>query len=242
MLVSTRQRRRAVTLRPDEIVSGFQQEMEAFGALVGGLDSTQWATPSRCEGWTVADVAAHAIGSVADVVAGRVEGLGSPEATAREVAERSGRSPAELADELAAVSKQISDLAVLFDDDAWAGPAPGDYDGTLAQGVEALFYDTWAHGDDIRAALGMASVTESPGLRAALHHLALVLAQQGWGPATLALDGVEEIEIAAPADGAAGGAGAGHRITGDPLAFVLVASGRAEPAALGLDETVNVYR
>ena len=127
-----------------------------------------------------------------------------------------------------------------------SGPAvaliASDYDGTLAQGVEALFYDTWAHGDDIRAALGMASVTESPGLRAALHHLALVLAQQGWGPATLALDGVEEIEIAAPADGAAGGAGAGHRITGDPLAFVLVASGRAEPAALGLDETVNVYR
>jgi len=231
-----------VTLRPDEIVSGFEQEMQAFGDLVASLDAVQWATPSRCAGWTVADVAAHTIGSVADVVAGRVEGLGSPEATAREVAERFGRSPAELADELASARKQVGDLVVLFDDDAWSGPAPGGYGGTLAQGVEALFYDTWAHGDDIRAALGMPSETAAPGLRAAAHHLALVLSKQGWGPAVVALDGIEEVEIEAPADGAAGGAGNGRRITGDPMAFVLVASGRADPAVLGLDETVNVYR
>ena len=231
-----------MTLRPDEIVSGFEQEMQSFGDLVASLDASQWATPSRCEGWTVADVAAHAIGSVADVVAGRVEGLGSPEATAREVAERTGRSPAELADELALARKQVADLVMLFDDAAWSGPAPGGYDGTLAQGVEALFYDTWAHGDDIRAALGMASDTASPGLRAAVHHLALVLSQQGWGPATLALDGIEQVEIAAPADGGAGGSGGGRRIAGDPLAFVLVASGRSDPGTLGLDKTVNVYR
>jgi hypothetical protein len=37
------------------------------------------------------------------------------------------------------------------------------------------------------------------------------------------------------------GAG-GRRITGDPLAFVLAASGRTDPAALGLDPTVNIYR
>ena len=31
-------------------------------------------------------------------------------------------------------------------------------------------------------------------------------------------------------------------MTGDPLAFVLAATGHADPAPLGLDETVNIYR
>ena len=36
--------------------------------------------------------------------------------------------------------------------------------------------------------------------------------------------------------------GGGQRVTGDPLEFVLAATGRTDPGALGLDETVNVYR
>ena len=36
--------------------------------------------------------------------------------------------------------------------------------------------------------------------------------------------------------------GGGRRITGDPLAFVLVATGRGDPAPSALDETVNIYR
>ena len=32
-----------------------------------------------------------------------------------------------------------------------------------------------------------------------------------------------------------------RRVTGDPLSFVLAATGRADPAVLGLDPTVNVY-
>jgi hypothetical protein len=38
------------------------------------------------------------------------------------------------------------------------------------------------------------------------------------------------------------GDGSGRRVTGDPHQFVLVATGRADPATLGLDESVNVYR
>jgi uncharacterized protein (TIGR03083 family) len=221
-----------MTLSPAEIAPGIQAELAEFKALLETLDDAAWGTPSRCEGWTVADVAAHVVGSMADVVSGRVEGLGSPEVTAREVAERQGRSPGELADELGQVTKQAAELLALFDDAAWQGPAPGGYDGTLASGVEALWYDTWAHGDDIRAALGRPPVPGA-GLRAGVHHLASMLTTQQWGPATLALDGMEEVAI---------GESGGPRITGDPHAFVLVASGRADPALFGLDETVNVYR
>jgi uncharacterized protein (TIGR03083 family) len=236
-----------MTLRPQEITQGYLQEMDNFVALLGTIDDADWATDSRCEGWTVADVAAHAIGSSADVAAGRLEGLGSPEVTAREVEERKGKSPADLAAELTTVREQLAGLVTLFDDAAWESTAPGGYSGTLAQGVEALFYDTWAHADDIRAALGRPSVG-GEGVRAGAHHLAQVLGEQGWGPATLALDGMEEIDIPAPATGEAPGAGSkagpggDGRITGDAIAFILAAAGRGDARALGLDATVNVYR
>ena len=47
---------------------------------------------------------------MADVAALRLEGLGTPEVTARQVAERRGRSPGELADELGATIKATADL------------------------------------------------------------------------------------------------------------------------------------
>jgi len=164
------------------------------------------------------------------VVAGRLEGLGSPEVTAREVAERQGRSAGELASELAGVTKLTAELAAVFDDAAWAAPAPGGYDGSLGEGVEALWYDTYLHGQDIRAALGRPP-ERGPGLRPTVHHLATELAKRGWGPATLDFDGIEAVDV---------GAG-GKALTGDPLPFVLAATGRGDPAALGLDDSVNIY-
>jgi uncharacterized protein (TIGR03083 family) len=220
-----------MTLPRADIEPGILAELGAFRALLAALDETAWATPTRCEGWTVADVAGHVVGSMADVVEGRLDGLGTPEATAREVAERRGRTPDELAEELAAAAKQAADLLAAFDDAAWDAVAPGGYAGTLGQGVEALWYDTWAHADDIRAALGHAPV-RGPGLRAGLHHVAEHLEQQGWPPATLALDGVEPIPVG----------GGGRRVGGDPYEFVLAATGRGDPQRFGLDDTVNIYR
>lgn len=220
-----------MTLRRDEIVPGIIEELEAFGALLATLDDAAWRTQTRCEGWRVADVAAHVVGSMTDVVSGRLEGLGSPEVTAREVSERDGQSAGDLLDELTQSAKQAAELLALFDNAAWEAPSPGGYTGTLGQGVEALWYDTWAHHDDIGAALGRPA-RRGPGLRAGVHHVADVLSQQGWGPATLALQGIEEVPVS----------GGGPAISADPLAFVLVASGRSDPASLGLDETVNIYR
>jgi uncharacterized protein (TIGR03083 family) len=219
-----------VTLTRTEVTTGLVEELDAFGDLIRPLDARSWGQPTRCEGWSVGDVAAHTIGSMADVVSGRLEGLGSPEVTAREVAERKGRSAADLAQELAQVTKLAQDIAASFDDAAWEMPSPGGFDGTLGQGVEALWYDTYLHADDIRAALGRPSAS-GPGLRASVHHVAAELAKRGWGPATLAFDGMEEVPV---------GAG-GTRRSGDALSFVLVATGRADPATLGLDDTVNIY-
>lgn len=219
------------TLSREEITAGLLAEMDDFEQLIRSIDDDDWAKTSRCEGWTVANVAAHAIGSMADVVNGKLDGLGTPEVTQREVDERAGRSPAELADEAAAVRKQAQDMLPLFDDAAWTAKSPGDYDGTLADGVEALWFDFFMHADDIRASIGRPSVP-SNGLRAAASHVATELTKRSWGPATIALDGLPEFDVSG---------GGGQRIDGEPFPFVLAATGRSDPATVGLDASVNLY-
>ena len=214
-----------------EAIAGVLEEYQAFGELIAGLSEEEWQQPTRCDGWTVADVAGHLVGQLTDVVTGNLEGLGSPEATRRQAEERRGKTPAELADELAHSGKLAADLTATFDDVAWNGPIPTGGPGTLGSGIEALWADAYVHADDIRDALGRAHVPTG-GLRGAVSHYAEVLEQQGWSPATLAVDGLEEFPIN----------GGGRRITGDPREFVLVATGRADPALFALDHTVNVYR
>ncbi|HVS69234.1 MAG TPA: maleylpyruvate isomerase family mycothiol-dependent enzyme, partial [Mycobacteriales bacterium] len=173
-------------------------------ALIGSLDDEQWVQPTRCEGWVVRDVAAHVVGTIADVAAGRLEGLGTPEVTQREVDERTDMTPKQLADEWAEVRAAAAGLLPAFDDATWDGPAPGGYDGSTGEAVEALWYDAYLHADDIRAALGMPTEI-GPGLEAATSHVELFLGKLGW---------TGDI----PADDA------------QAHAFVLAATGRAEGA------------
>jgi uncharacterized protein (TIGR03083 family) len=213
-----------------EISSGFLAELDNFGELLESLEPADLDAPTRCEGWTVRDVAGHMVGQVTDVVNGRLEGLGTPEVTEREAKERAGRSAAELAEELAEGRAGVAALAEQLDDAAWNTPVASDFDGTLGDGVLALWFDGYLHADDIRAALGTPSL-KGNGLRGSIHWVAADLGRRGWGPATLALDGVEVIDVG---DG-------GEKISGDPQQFLLVATGRADPSPLGLDESVNIF-
>jgi uncharacterized protein (TIGR03083 family) len=222
----------SVPLTRDEITTGLVEEYERFGDLLRSLTADELTRPTRCAGWTVGDVGAHVIGTMADITAGKFEGLGTPEVTQREVEERKGRSGDELADEMEQVMKIGTDLLAAFDAQSWNGPAPGGLAVSVAEGTEALWYDAYLHGEDIRAALGQ-QATVSPGLRASVSHIVDILSRDGWGPATIAVDGMEEFPVSG---------GGGPRITGDALEFVLVATGRKDPSALGLDETVNIYR
>lgn len=219
-----------MTLSRGEVSKGLPAELEAFERLVRSLSPSEIATPSRCAGWTVGDVAAHVVGTMSDIVAGRIEGQGTPEVTERQVLERRGRTAAELADELVGTVPAATALLGAFDDAAWDAPSPGGYDFTLGAGVEALWYDTYVHGDDIRACLGLPS-ERGDGLRASVCHVADLLTGRGWGPVTLALTGMPEIPVS----------GGGRQLTGDPLDFVLVATGRADPATMGLAPDINVY-
>lgn len=168
-----------MALPREEVSDGLLHELGQFEELLRSLSAEEWETSSRCAGWTVGDVARHAVGSMADVVAGRLDGLGTPEVTEREVNERAGKTAAEIADECAEVQKATAGMLPIFDDAAWAAPAPGGYDGSLGDGVEALWYDFWLHADDIRAAIGRPSVL-GDGLRGGVSHVQFELSKRGW--------------------------------------------------------------
>jgi uncharacterized protein (TIGR03083 family) len=220
-----------MSLPREEVVAGFTDELARFAELIRSIEVSEWYAASRCEGWTAADVAGHVTGQLSDIVNGRFDGLGTPEVTQREVEERRSKTPDQIAEELDEVSRLGADILSSFDDTAWAGPAPAGVPGTLGEGVEGLWFDAWVHADDIRAAIGRPS-EPGPGVRASVSHLSDLLTQKEWGPATIAVSGVEEFPVSG---------GGGQRVEGDAITFVLVASGRKEASALGLDPSVNVY-
>ena len=224
-----------MTLGRTEVTSGMIAEYERFAELVRSLNDGDWETTTRCEGWRVADVAAHVSGILADVVTFQLDDIGTPEAVVRQVKERHDFTPAQLADELDNNRKLGIDIANSFTDEAWDGPSPAPNIANLGFGVEGLWYDTYVHTEDILAAVGRPAVRTPESLRASVSHLAQLLTDQGYPAATLALDGVDgEYPVS--------GGSADNRITGDPLTFVLAATGRTDPAPLGLDERINVYR
>ncbi|MBN2622964.1 MAG: maleylpyruvate isomerase family mycothiol-dependent enzyme [Acidimicrobiales bacterium] len=110
----------------DKVVEAMAAQQDELTSLVAPLDEDGWSTPSRCEGWTVADVVLHlaqtnamAVASVqgrfdevvAELTAGTAPAASVDEGAARmvererglpsgELLERWRRSAAELVDEL----------------------------------------------------------------------------------------------------------------------------------------------
>ncbi len=207
------------------VASGCLSQYEDLATLIEGLDDTQWDAAVRCTGWQARDVAGHVIGLAEDTAAG-VPGSRNSEEEAASVRHE---TPAGAAARLRTASTTLQALLTAIDDDAWDGPS-GVPDLTLGEGVLTLWYDTYVHADDIRAAIGQES-ERGEGLDASIAYLAAQLTAKGWGPAMLALDGVGRHEIG----------GGGPEITGDALQFALVATGRADAATMGLPSDVNIY-
>jgi uncharacterized protein (TIGR03083 family) len=214
-----------------EVLEGVLAEYHAFADLVAALTDAEWATPTRCTGFDVRDVAGHVIGLAEDVAAGKA-GSRTAELEAASVRDD---PPATAAARLTTALTLIEGLVVVLDDDAvWDGPSP--VDGlSMAEAVLTLWYDTYVHADDIRAALGRPTVP-GPGERATLAYLAGTLASRGFGPQRFELTPGDHppVEI-----GVTDGSAPTCRIA--PHDLILAATGRIEPGPLGLDPAVNIY-
>jgi uncharacterized protein (TIGR03083 family) len=209
-----------------EVVSGLLEEYAAFADLVAGLAPAGWEAPTRCTRWQVRDVAAHVLGNAVDTLHGTIGGRSQDQ----QAAALRGHGPPALAAELRAAAGRLRPVLGGLGDGMWHRPSrvPGL---TVGDGVRTLWHDTYVHGDDIRAALGL------PGRRgAALHatvgYLRDRLTRAGWGPARFELEGLGVVAV---------GSG-GPLLRADPLDFVLVATGRADPALLGVDDSIDIYR
>jgi uncharacterized protein (TIGR03083 family) len=210
----------------EETLDGWFAEWEALGELLRSLTPEEWRAPTRCEGWEVRDVAGHAVGVAVDVAAGHPT-RSTPD---QQAAQWRDHTATELADELDEAIATLRPVAAAIDDQAWEGPSPAP-PATMRQGVEALWFGFYVHADDIRVAVGRPS-ERGPGLRMAVLHVAEVLGNRGWGPADLALEGMGQVAV---------GSGGDLRVEADPYLFLMVATGRADSAELGLDETVNIF-
>ena len=143
-----------MSLSRTDVLAGIPEELERFEELIRSLDEAAWRTPTRCEGWAVADVASHVTGTLADIAAGRFAELAAPDRPRGRSPSAEAARPRRWPTSCTAAGKTSIDLAGGFDDAAWSGPAPGGIPGTLGEGAEAIWYDTYVHGEDIRAALG----------------------------------------------------------------------------------------
>jgi uncharacterized protein (TIGR03083 family) len=98
-----------MTLPKTEVVNGLAAEMQRFHDLIIDLSDDAWRRPTRCEAWSVGQLAAHVTGVAADLNAGRVDGLGTQAWYDRQVEERRGQPPAVVAAELARLVEPTRD-------------------------------------------------------------------------------------------------------------------------------------
>jgi uncharacterized protein (TIGR03083 family) len=163
--------------------------------LLVSLDDTQWATPSRCAGWTVQDVTAHLAGtnqfwaiSIAAGAAGapttylaEFDPVTTPE---HMVAAVRSESPAATLDRFVESNAALAAAVTGLDDDGWSAlaEAPPGHIPMTAVVLHAL-WDSWIHERDIALPLGVTPVEEADEVACCLAYAAAL------GPGFLAMHG-----------------------------------------------------
>ena len=208
-----------------DIAQGLIDEYQAFASLVASLDPAEWATPSRCAGFEVRDVAGHVIGLAEDVVKG-VPGSRNAE---EEAASVRGDTPARQRHVCARSSQRWNrcsprsttrcGTARVACPTSRSAPAS-----TCCGTTRSCTPTTFVPRSGDRRSSDPASAPASTISPANW-------SRAGWGPATLALSGQARRDIA----------GGGREVNGDPLQFVLAATGRLDPSTLDLGADVNIY-
>ncbi|WP_411079831.1 TIGR03084 family metal-binding protein [Streptomyces sp. cmx-18-6] len=227
------------------VIDDLREESDELDDLVGALEAGRWRTPTPAEGWTIAHQIAHLAWTDEVALLAATE----PDRFAGEVA-RALAAPDAFVDEstaaLVAVLAPDALLArwregrqrlgkVLRDAPAgtripWYGPPMG-----VASMATARLMETWAHGQDVADALGVA---RTPTAR--LRHVARIgvrARDYAYAVRGMAPPGEEfRVELRTPEGElfAYGPESAAQRVTGPLLDFCLLVTQRAHRADLAV--------
>ncbi|MEB3069887.1 maleylpyruvate isomerase family mycothiol-dependent enzyme [[Mycobacterium] vasticus] len=212
--------------RRADTIARLLDEYRSFADLLSSLQPAAWNRATRCSRWQICDVAGHVVGQAVDTVNGAI-GTRTPDEQA--AALRHLPSSA-LARDLSDAAGKMAVIADTIDDSGWErSSALTQF--TIGQGMHALLADTFIHADDIRAALGHPPVA-GPALYAGIDFVLGVLSRD---KAAVADPDVAPLLHLPPESIAA--------VTGsDPHEFLLAATGRRDPASLGLPPCINIFR
>ncbi|MCQ4121308.1 TIGR03084 family metal-binding protein [Rhodococcus tibetensis] len=223
-------------------------ESESLDALVADLPDSRWADPTPAEGWTIAHQIGHLLwtdraallaitdpdGFTAQVTDAAADPAGFVDAGAQECA---SLPPAELLAEWRATRERLADALGAVPPDRkilWYGPPM-----KAASMATARLMETWAHGQDVADALGVAR-TPTARLRSIAH---LGVRTRDFAYAVNGLTPPAEefrVELTAP-DGVFvwtwGPEDAAQKVTGPAEDFCLLVTQRANRADLALVAT-----
>jgi uncharacterized protein (TIGR03083 family) len=148
------------------------RQRRRLASLLGGLDAEQWATASRCEGWSVQDVVAHLVStnqfwafSIGAALSGeptRFLATFDPVASPAEHVEAVRSQPtADVLARFVETNESLADAVAELGDDGWSmlGEAPPGHVPLRAVALHAL-WDSWIHERDIVLPLGLIPVEE----------------------------------------------------------------------------------
>jgi uncharacterized protein (TIGR03083 family) len=157
---------------PDDQLAPATRQRRRFEALLGDINEEQWKAASRCDGWTVHDVAAHLVGvnifwsaSLAAGLAGqptRILGAFDPATTPElMVAPMRALTRDEVLDQLAQTNDAFLRAIGELDEDDWSKLAeapPGHLPIRLM--VQHALWDCWIHERDIAIPVGVETPVE----------------------------------------------------------------------------------
>lgn len=225
----------------EKIVAALEAQQDVLDALLAGLDADGWASPTRCPGWSVADVVLHlaqtdelavasAQGRLPEVAGHWLDrALGTvDDAAAVAVEAERGASPAELLARwrAGAAAERAALLACP------PGPRLRWVVGDLAPRTLATtrLSECWIHAGDVAEALGTALVPTDDLWHIA--RLAWLTLPYAFGRAGLGSPGPLRLILDSPSGGTwdFGDDQSPTRLTGDAVDFCLLAARRLDPA------------
>jgi len=162
-----------------KLVDALDEEWRSIIDLCAGLNEQEWKTETECPGWSVQDNIAHLIGIESTIMGKPAPDHTPPDATHIKndigrsnevwVDARRGRTGAEVLDEFREVAgARIETLRGMTEDDfsaeSWTPAGPG----TVRDLLPFRIFDSWAHEQDIRRAIGRSGHTDGPAAELAL--------------------------------------------------------------------------